>query len=438
MQEGVMKLNYKKTILVGLAFFSISAFWQMYDHIIPLILKFNFDVNDVVAGGVMAMDNVLALFLLPLFGALSDRTKTKWGRRMPFIIFGTAGAVISMLMIPLAKELGSLPFFIVALGLTLLCMATYRSPAVALMPDVTIKPMRSKGNAIINLMGVLGSMLLLGLIGVMLPGAPESGEYNPNYFPVFLACMAIMLVAVGILVWRVKEPKLTAEMAEESVKFGIEETTEAASKTKVKMNSATLKSFLFLMASIAFWFMGYNAVTTAFSKYSVEVFGMGAGASAQILLVAQGVAIISFIPSGLLATKIGRKKTIMGGIVLLVLAFGIGATFTEFTPVLYVLFALAGIAWAGINVNSLPMVVDMAPIGEVGRYTGYYYTASMAAQILTPILSGAALEYIGYYTLLPYGALFVALSFVTMLFVKHGDSRPEPPKDKLEAFEALD
>ncbi len=434
-----MKLNYKKTILVGLAFFSISAFWQMYDHIIPLILKFNFEINDVVAGGVMAMDNVLALFLLPLFGAISDRTKSKWGRRIPFIVIGTIGACVSMLMIPLAKELGSLPFFIVALGLTLLFMATYRSPAVALMPDVTIKPMRSKGNAVINIMGVLGSMLLLGLISLMLPGAPSSGSYNPNYFPIFLVCIAIMLVSVAVLVWRVKEPKLTAEMAEESVKFGIEETTDAPSKKeKVRMDSSTRKSFLFLMASIAFWFMGYNAVTTAFSKYSVEVFGMGAGASAQVLLVAQAAAFLTFIPSGLIATKIGRKKTIMGGVVLLVLAFGIAAVFTEFSPALYVLFILAGIAWAGINVNSLPMVVDMAPIGEVGRYTGFYYTASMTAQIITPILSGAALEYIGYYTLLPYGALFVALSFVTMLFVKHGDSRPAPPKGKLEAFEALD
>lgn len=439
-----MKFRYGRTILVGLAFFSISAFWQLYDHVVPLMLKYTFHLDEALAGFVMSIDNILALFLLPIFGSLSDRTKTRWGRRMPYIVLGSLGACASMMLIPVANGMASLPLFVAGLGLTLFFMATYRSPAVALMPDVTPKPLRSKGNAIINLMGVVGSLLILGLIGVMLPGIDESNvvngqvSYTPSYLPIYLCCMGIMAVAVIVLMLTVNEPKLARQMQEESIAYGVEEKPEPeeAQGKKTPMPPDVRKSFGFLMASIALWFMGYNAVTTAFSKYCVEVFQIGAGQSARVLMVAQVAAVITFIPSGNIATKIGRKKTIMGGVVLLALAFGSAAFFRQFTPVLFVQFALAGIAWACINVNSLPMVLEMAKIGDVGKFTGYYYTASMAAQIATPILSGQLLK-VSYYTLLPYGALFVAASFVTMLFVKHGNAKPLPPAKGLEAFDDL-
>lgn len=439
-----MKFKFGRTILVGLAFFSISAFWQLYDHVVPLMLKYTFYLDEALAGFVMSIDNILALFLLPIFGSLSDRTKTRWGRRMPYIVLGSLGACASMMLIPVANGMASLPLFVAGLGLTLFFMATYRSPAVALMPDVTPKPLRSKGNAIINLTGVVGSLLILGLIGVMLPGIDESNvvngqvSYTPNYLPIYLCCIGIMAVAVIILMLTVNEPKLARQMQEESIAYGVEEKPEPedAQGKKIPMPPDVKKSFGFLMASIALWFMGYNAVTTAFSKYCVEVFQIGAGQSAQVLMVAQVAAIITFIPSGNIATKIGRKKTILGGVVLLALAFGSAAFFRQFTPVLFVQFALAGIAWACINVNSLPMVLEMAKIGDVGKYTGYYYTASMAAQIATPILSGQLLK-VSYYTLLPYGALFMAASFVTMLFVKHGNAKPLPPTKGLEAFDDL-
>lgn len=439
-----MKFRYGRTILVGLAFFSISAFWQLYDHVVPLMLKYTFHLDEALAGFVMSIDNILALFLLPIFGSLSDRTKTRWGRRMPYIVLGSLGACASMMLIPVANGMASLPLFVAGLGLTLFFMATYRSPAVALMPDVTPKPLRSKGNAIINLMGVVGSLLILGLIGVMLPGIDESNvvngqvSYTPSYLPIYLCCMGIIAVAVIVLMLTVNEPKLARQMQEESIAYGVEEKPEPeeAGGKKTPMPPDVRKSFGFLMASIALWFMGYNAVTTAFSKYCVEVFQIGAGQSARVLMVAQVAAVLTFIPSGNIATKIGRKKTIMGGVVLLSLAFGSAAFFRQFTPVLFVQFALAGIAWACINVNSLPMVLEMAKIGDVGKFTGYYYTASMAAQIATPILSGQLLK-VSYYTLLPYGALFVAASFVTMLFVKHGNAKPLPPAKGLEAFDDL-
>lgn len=444
-----MKLNYRRTFVVGLAFFSICVFWQLYDHIVPLILKYTFGISDTVAGGVMAIDNVLALFMLPLFGSLSDRTITKWGRRMPFIVIGSFCACLSMMMIPIANQFVTLPLFVVGLGLTLFFMSTYRSPAVALMPDVTPKPLRSKGNAVINLMGALGNVVILGLTRVMLPSSPAEGTaeamtYHPNYIPIFLCAMGIMIISVIVLVLRINEPKLVAEAEEVSRQYGVsdeptaEEVAAIENKKSVPLAPPVRRSLIFLMVSIALWFAGYNAVTTHFSKYCVEVFGMGAGSSAMVLIVAQVAGIITFLPSGIIATKIGRKKCILMGILILAAAFGLGATLSSVGPLMFVAFALAGVAWAFINVNSLPMVVEMAGFGDTGKFTGYYYTASMAAQIATPILSGVFLDNIGYWTLLPYGVLFVLLSFITMLFVKHGDSKPLPPASKLEAFEAMD
>lgn len=437
-----MKLSYKRTTLVGLAFFSICAFWQLYDHIVPLILKYTFGIGDALSGGVMAADNVLSLFLLPLFGSLSDKTRTPLGRRMPFIVVGSFCASAAMMLIPLADRMANLPLFVAGLALTLFFMAIYRSPAVALMPDVTVKPLRSKGNAVINLMGAVGGIIILGLVNLLLPEEQEGSAYRPDYFPVFLACMGIMVVATVVLLLFLREPKLAAKMEADSKTLGLEEeekktpTPQAATTASLAPNAR--RSMGFLLASVALWFMGYNAVTTSFSKYCVERFGLDAGGSALVLMIAQGAAIISYLPVGIIATKIGRKKCILGGVVLLAAAFGLGGLFTTFGPALYILFIMAGVAWAAINVNSYPMVVEMASGSIVGKFTGYYYTASMAAQIATPVLSGLALQHVGYWTLFPYGALFVALSFVTMLFVRHGDAKPLPKASALEAFEGMD
>ncbi len=439
-----MKLNYARTLTVGLAFFSICSFWQLYDHVIPLMLKFTFNISDTIAGGIMAADNILALFMLPLFGSLSDKTRLKWGRRMPYIVFGSFAACGAMMLIPIANQLASLPLFIAGLGLTLFFMATYRSPAVALMPDVTIKPLRSKGNAIINLMGALGGLIILLLTPVLLPSSPVENDggiinYQPNYLPLFLLCMAIMAVSILVMLLRVNEPSLVKKMEEESRALGLnsnnEETAEDANKNIV-LSAKRKRSMLFLLASVALWFMGYNAITTSFSKYCAVQFGLDAGTSAMVLVIAQAAAILSYWPVGIIATRIGRKKVILGGILLLGASFAIGSTFHSFTPVIYPIFITAGVAWAAINVNSYPMVVEMARDADIGRFTGFYYTASMSAQTITPILSGASLEYIGYSSLFPYGALFVFASFITMLFVKHGDAKPIPPKSTLELYDS--
>ena len=419
-----MKLNVKRTVFVGMAFLSICTFWQMYEGIIPLILKHTFHLKDTYSGMIMALDNVLALFMLPFFGNLSDKTRTRLGKRTPFIIAGTAASCLFMLLIPLADQLGIFWMFIAALLMVLVSMSIYRSPAVALMPDVTPKPLRSKGNAIINLMGAVGGMITLVLIQVLVPGHTE----RPNYFPLFAAVAFIMVVSVVLLVFTIPENRLSAEAAALSDPEETEPESNEETSSSAPLPRDVKKSLIFLLLSVAFWFMGYNAVTSAFSKYAQIQWGMTGGSFASSLLIATAAAILSYIPVGIIATRIGRKKTILIGVTVLALCFFSGALFPTYHPSVNLVFALVGVAWAAINVNSYPMVVEMSRGSNVGKFTGYYYTFSMAAQIITPVLSGALLEHVGYWTLFPYAALFCTFAFITMLFVRHGDSKPIPPE----------
>ena len=443
-----MKLNNKRTILVGLAFLSICAFWQMYDSIVPLILTNTFHLNETLSGAIMAADNVLALFLLPIFGGISDRADTKLGKRMPFILFGTGCAIILLNILPLldngfaaAPSTFKLVSFVIVLGLLLIAMGTYRSPAVALMPDVTPKPLRSKGNAIINLMGAVGGILYLAVAAVMYPNSKVQGLAHVNYQPLFLVVSAIMFVAVGVLFLTIKEPKLTAENRELEKQHPEWNLAKDDGSGNQVLPAPVKRSLGFLLASIALWFAGYNGVTTWFTTYISVVMGQGLGGASTCLLVATAGAIVSYIPIGALASKIGRKKTIMGGIILLASCFLLGfvltTVYSSINAVMFVVFALVGLAWAAINVNSLPMVVEMCKGSDIGKFTGYYYTASMSAQIITPILAGTLMRQVSYQILFPYAAFFVALSFVTMLFVRHGDAKAETKKG-LEAFEDMD
>ncbi len=433
-----MKLNYKRTMLVGFAFLSICAFWQLYDNVIPLILKNTFHMKDSLVGVVMAMDNVLALFLLPFFGKLSDKCHTKLGRRTPFILGGTAAAVILMNILPYADNHEKLLLFVIPLGLLLIAMGTYRSPAVALMPDVTPKPLRSKANAIINLMGALGGVFTLGVTGLLVhAGATGRNDYTM----LFLAVSLLMAISVIVLVLTVRENKLAAEVAA----METDEEKEAEAEEKKESGKAfgelapdVRRSLWLILFSVAFWFMGYNAVTSAFTRYMQVQWGYDIKAASLCLMVATVGAVLSYLPVGILSSKFGRKKLIQAGVILLAVCFATAGLFTAFHPAVYVVFALVGVAWAMINVNSYPMVVEISKSGDVGKYTGYYYTFSMAAQIITPILSGLLLEHVGYQTLMPYATVMVAISFVTISLARHGDNKPEPPKSKLEAFDVGD
>lgn len=443
-----MKLDNKRTILTGLAFLSICAFWQMYNSIVPLILTNTFHLNETYSGIIMAADNILALFLLPLFGSLSDRTNTKIGKRMPYVLFGTGIAIILMNILPIIDNSYSAApsgfktaSFVVVLGLLLVAMGTYRSPAVALMPDITPKPLRSKANAIINLMGALGGVIYLGVAAVMYPNSKVANLAHVNYQPLFIVVASIMFVAIAVLFLTVKEPKLVAEQRELEEKHPEWNLAEDDGSGNETLPAGVKKSLGFLLASIGLWFIGYNAVETWFTTYVSNVMGQALGGASTCLLIATGGAVVSYIPIGVLASKVGRKRTIMGGIILLASCFGLGyfltTTYSEINLIMFIVFALVGLAWAAINVNSLPMVVEMCRGSDIGKFTGYYYTFSMAAQVITPVLAGYLMRNVGYTTLFPYAALFVALSFVTMLFVKHGDNKPEAKKG-LDAFEDMD
>ncbi len=440
-----MKLDAKRTIFIGFAFMAICAFWQVYDSLVPLILKNTFDLNDAVSGVIMAMDNVVALVLLPIFGSLSDRTSTRFGRRMPFIVCGMIAAVVLMLLLPIADGLGLLWLFVLGLALVLLAMATFRSPTVALMPDVTPKPLRSKGNAVINLMGAIGGILMLAAISVLVP----EGEH-PNYLPVFAVAAVFMLACLIILTRTTNEPRLVAKMAEESKALGVDDHMEKATEDASPLKKVARRALRLELASVFLWYMGYNAVITSFSKYANVYWGLEGGSFAYTLMIAQAAAILSYVPAGLVATKIGRRRTILGGVLMLAVAFGSCVFFKTFSGMIFFFFILAGVGWATINVNSYPMIVEMAGPANVGKYTGYYYSASQAAQIITPILSGFVLEYgwkvlgsadpdAGYVLLFPYGTLFVAASFVTVLLLPHAHhtSRPEK-KGILESFDVDD
>ena len=483
---GFMKLDYKKTILVGFAFFLISAFWGAYDAIVPLLLTNHFGLPQDWSGAIMSLDNVLAVFMLPIFGALSDKVNTRYGRRTPFVFVGTVLAVVAFICLSLIdniqlanvletnanipalraeaaamleeanaakdatlralaearlkeidamtleitlQKIGPLVAFIGILLFTLIAMATFRSPAVALMPDVTIKPLRSKGNAVINLMGTAGGIIVL-IFGIVFA---TSKKLYYSYMPYVIAVCGVMLAGLIIFLFTVKEKKWASEMEEDTAKLGLEEKEEETAD-KRKLTKPEKISLILILASVALWYIGYNSITSKYSVYATNVLGFDYNLT---LIIAQGAAIVSYIPVGMLASKIGRRRSILIGVAMLASAF-LSASFinSASNPVfMYFVFILAGMGWATINVNSFPMVVELARGGDVGKYTGYYYTASMAAQIVTPILSGVLIERtsLGWSIFFPYAALFVAFSFVTMYFVKHGDAKAE----KVSALEAL-
>ena len=457
-----MKLNYRKTILVGFVFFLICAFWQAYDAIIPLILTNHFGLPQTASGAIMSIDNVLAVFLLPLFGAISDRVNTKYGRRTPFIFFGSLVSVVAFIaltvvdnyqlarlltegIVDYAPAVGmteeaieaiilektleltvSNPWpliaFIGTLLVVLVAMATFRSPAVALMPDVTLKPLRSKGNAIINLMGTAGgiSVLVLGMI------FGTSGNKYMKYTGYVLAVCAIMVLGLVVFLLTVKEKKWVEEMELDTDKYGLRDVKiEEEGTEKRSLGKAEFKSLLLILASVALWYIGYNSITSKYSVYAENILKFDFNFT---LIIAQVAAIISYIPVGIISSKFGRRKTTLAGVLILTAAFFAGNFINSDAPeiIMFPIFILAGIGWATINVNSFPMVVELAKGGDVGKYTGYYYTASMAAQIVAPILSGVLYDVFTMRAMFfAFGTVFVALSFVTMFFVKHGDSAPE-------------
>ena len=440
-----MKLDKKRTFLVGFAFLAIMAFWQMYDAVIPKILVNTFNVSETITGFIMAVDNILAFFLMPIFGRLSDNCNTKIGKRKPFIIFGMLSTIILMVWLPLiansyndAHSTAKIILFIGILAVLLIIMSFYRSPAVALMPDVTPKPLRSKANAIINLMGAVGGVIYLGFSMILYPGKIET---HVNYLTIFLIIMGVMFISLIVVTFFVNEPRLS-KLQQEYEKEHPEEDLSVQNKNNKSVMPKPVKiSLIFLLLSVAFWYIAYNGISTWFTVLAERAWGMEIGGASKLIMVASIAAIATYIPAGMLASKIGRKKTIIAGVLLLTSSFLAGFIYTLFVNkihfTIYLLFALVGIAWATINVNSFPMVVEMCHGSDIGKFTGLYYMFSMTAQIITPIIGGSILEFVGYKMIFLYSAIFAFISFVTMCFVRHGDTKIERKKG-LEAFDVGD
>ncbi|NLL97090.1 MAG: SLC45 family MFS transporter [Clostridiaceae bacterium] len=406
-----MKLNYKQTFLIGFGFFASSIAWSMYNVHVPTLLEKYLDSTFLI-GIVMTIDNIFGVIFQPLFGALSDKTRTRFGRRMPYILFGLPICAVAFSLIPFTWSLATLMGVVIIFNFV---MSTWRAPVVALMPDITPPPLRSKANGIINFMGGLGSLFSFAVGGILfkLGGVPLP----------FIASSVVMLLALLVLKLFVHEEKYKEEAGVEENAEIAQETIDDAEKSKKSV------SLIFLLFAILFWFCGYNAVETFFSLYVINTLKDAAGnflteGDASFLLAFFSVTFLFFsIPAGFIGSKIGRKKTILMGLAGVAVLFII-MIFTGNIWVLRALLFLGGAFWACVNINSLPMVVELAQWKDIGKYTGYYYFFSFSAAIISPILFGWIRDLVkSYDVLFIYAPITFALAFISMLFVKHGEAK---------------
>jgi len=437
-----VEFKYSRIFLLGFGFFGISIIWALYNAYIPIFLQDTFRMNRTVTGFIMTIDNLFAVLLLPFLGALSDMTRTKLGRRKPYILLGAPSAALMFALIPIAREHGNLALFMGTIILMNFFMALFRSPVIAFMPDITPSEKRSQANGIINFMGGLGALL-----------AYFGGKvlYEMNYAYPFYFGAAIMLLANLLVVLFVPEPEEYRVPGEGISLRKLLSETSHKSFGELKENLKDVfasheKSLLAILLAIFFWFVAFNSLETFFTSYvKYHLYGIPVGAPETELTrkiestgaFMLGVFSLSFmlfaIPAGFIGARLGRKKTITLGLLLVIVvmlgAFFIGETSKPSSPSLsdsvimtfMGLFFLGGIGWAMINVNSLPMVVDMTTEEKLGGYTGLYYFFSQAANLLAPPLAGAFLDVIGYKTLLPFAMVFFVLALITVQFVRRGD-----------------
>jgi MFS family permease len=427
------ELDYRKTFLIGFGFFSTSVMWAIYNTYVPIFLQagnpgfeastLGFGLSATLTGFIMTLDNIAAFFIQPVVGALSDRTYTRIGRRMPYIVAFAPIAVLAFAFIPLAPRMippqlngqvgqltGPFVFLIASLGVMLLAMAAFRTPVIALMPDLVPSPLRSKANGVINLMGGLGGVLAFLVGGILY------GIYRPLPFWVG---GAITLVAVAVLFWKVKEPQELVDSAAAREKgLGVFHALRDVPPENVR-------SLALLILAIFFWFVGYNAIETFFSSYGVATLGVTESTAGMILSVAYITFIAFSIPSGFIATRFGRRRTIIVGLLafttLLVVAF-----FTPTVPAIVGLLAVGGVAWSLVNINSLPMVVDTSPSeASLGTYTGLYYVAGTLAAVVGPILNGWVIDLTGnnYNMIFLVTPGFFVLAVLCMLGVTKGEAK---------------
>ncbi|ASJ05755.1 sucrose transporter [Thermococcus barossii] len=424
-----MEFKYSRIFLLGFGFFGISIIWALYNAYVPIFLQDTFHLSKTVTGFIMTIDNLFAVLLLPFLGALSDMTRTRLGRRKPYILLGAPSAAIMFALIPISRMYENLALFMGTIVFMNFFMALFRSPVVAFMPDITPSEKRSQANGIINFMGGLGALL-----------AYFGGKvlYDMNYAYPFYMGAAIMLLANLLVVLFVPEPeeyrvpgkklnirKLLAETSHKS--FG-----ELKENLKDVFASHE-KSLLAILLAIFLWFIAFNSLETFFTSYAKYYLGIEESTGAFMLGLFSLSFMIFAIPAGFIGARVGRRRTITLGLIIiigiLVGAYLVGEgqkpeSSSLSDPVVMTfmgLFFVGGLGWAMVNVNSLPMVVDMTTEEKLGGYTGLYYFFSQAANLVAPPLAGAFLDVIGYRTLIPFSIAFFILAAIAMQFVRRGD-----------------
>jgi Na+/melibiose symporter-like transporter len=420
-----MKFNYGKIFLLGFGFFGVSVIWGMYNAFVPIFLADRFHLSPIFIGFFMTLDNIAALFIQPPVGAWSDRIRTKIGRRLPFILIGAPISALAFGLIPMQAVL---PLFVACTSSLILTMALWRTPVVALMPDITPSAKRSQANGIINFMGGIGTIIALQTGGMLY-------KINPN-FPFWLGSALVVLAALMVLIF-IKEPTEYESAEKEPNMF--------ASLREVLIDKD--KSALRLFLAIFFWFIGYAAVEAFFTLYAKKHLGLNEGDGATLLSVLPLLFVLFAIPSGIIASKIGRRTAISMGIILLTaVLIGlyiipattllnpvshlplVGIPLTEGGPrmltVAGMLLMFGGIAWAFININSLPMVVDMTSMARIGTYTGLYYLFSTLSAIIGPNVNGWIIQLTNnnYNNIMLVAPIFMVVALVLMLGVRRGEA----------------
>ena len=413
-----MKFSYGKTFLLGLGFFGVSVIWSVYNAYVPVFLQDRFALTAGFIGIFMTLDNIAALFIQPVVGTWSDNLRTRIGRRLPFILVGAPIAAVAFIFLPIAKSL--FLFFLAALML-LLSMAVWRTPVVALMPDITPSEHRSVANGIINLMGGLGAIIAF-------LGGAKLYDINPEY-PFLLGSALVIISALLVFIF-IREPKVYPPSEEDKPNL---------IKAVKELFSAEEKSPLLLLLAILFWFIAYAGIEALFTLYCVNYLKLSVSDGSRLLGQLSLLFVIFALPSGYIGRAFGRRKTILVGIILM--AIGVGslffvpvATLTHVLtklpllgqiPVIGLILMGIGVAWALININSLPMVVDMTDESHIGTFTGLYYLFSTLAAIIGPIMYGWVIQLSGsnYNLVMLVSPIFLIAAFFCMIFVKRGESK---------------
>jgi MFS family permease len=391
----VKQSNIRKTFLLGFGFFAISITWSVYNAFMPKLLS-HFITSSAMIGFVMTFDNYFALVLQPTIGIYSDKVRTRWGRRMPFLMLGMPLAALFNMLIPNYIGMGTLIIFLISMNLS---MSIFRTPVIALMPDITERQHRSKANSIINFMGGIGALTAY-IVGSKLWGMSFK---LPFYLAGVLILMSFAVLFVGI---REKRDVLEYEQAEEKV--------DIIAGLKAALKDANVKYMLF---AICLWFIGYNGIETFFTLYGERYLGIEVNAASSALAFISLSFLVFALPAGVIGTKLGKKKTITIGIIGTMISFMLLAFCKAIVPV-YIVFVILGAFWAMININSYPLLAEMAPQGYLGTYTGLYYLFSSVANIISPPLLGSILDKIGYKYMFWYGFIFFIFAFLMIRKIK--------------------